>query len=78
MKRHVALNENGHRIGEGHPRAVLTDAEVDLVFGLIEDGLSYSLIAEKFEVSKSCIGHLASGRRRSQTPAKWVVLEIKR
>lgn len=75
MKRRVAVSENGHRIGETHPLAILSDAEVDLVFGLIEDGLSYSVIAEKFEVSKSCIGHIASGRRRCQTPAKWVVLE---
>lgn len=72
MKRLVAINDKGNRVGETHPRAVLTDAEVDLVFGLIEDGLSYSVIAEKFEVSKSCIGHLASGRRRCQTPARWV------
>lgn len=76
MKQRVAVNERGNRIGAGHPRAVLTDAEVDLVFGLIEDGMCYREIAEKFEVSKSCIGHLASGRRRCQTPADWVEREI--
>lgn len=78
MKRRVALNENGLRIGQTHPLAILSDAEVDLVFELIEAGFSYSQVAEKMGVSKSCIGHIASGRRRCQTPVKWIDCEPKK
>ncbi len=76
MKMHVKLNEAGRPIGESHPRAKLTDAEVDLVIGLIEDGLSLAHVALKFGVSKSCIQHIASGRNRSQTTARVVSVEI--
>ena len=66
MQKTIALNENGRRIGESHPRAKLLDHEVDLVLDLLEAGLSYAEVALKFDVSKSCIAHIATGRRRSQ------------
>ena len=44
---------------------VLRDSEVDLVLELHQGGMSMRRIAEKFDVSKSCIGHICSGRRRS-------------
>jgi hypothetical protein len=61
-----AVNERGLVIGEDHPRAVLTDHEVDLVLELRADGLSFGLIAEKMEVSKSCIARICWGTRRAQ------------
>lgn len=78
MKTHVALNEEGRRIGEGHPRAKLLDAEVDQVLELIADGYSYAAVAEKMDVSKSCVAHIASGRRRSQTVARVVRVSLPR
>lgn len=66
MQKLVALNENGRRIGESHPRAKLLDSEVDQVLALLDAGLSYAQVAEKFDVSKSCVAHIATGRRRSQ------------
>ena len=66
MDKFIALNDRGRRIGEGHPRAKLLDNEVEQVLALVAEGLSYAAIAEKFDVSKSCIAHIASGRRRSQ------------
>lgn len=66
----IQLNELGRRVGESHPGAKLTDADVDLVHLLIEDGLSYAQVAEKMGVSKSCVAHIASGRRRGQTVAR--------
>jgi len=77
----VAVNEAGRRIGESHPRAKLTDHEVDLIRDLIEDtvdpatgkvvlkGLSYGEIARKFEVSKGTVFDIVSCRRRAQTPS---------
>ena len=66
MEKFLAVNERGRRIGEGHPRAKLLDYEVEQVLALVAEGLSYAAIAEKFDVSKSCVAHIASGRRRSQ------------
>lgn len=67
----VALSATGRRIGQTHPRAVLTDHEVDLVMELLEAGLSYRQVAEKMGLSKSGIAHIATGRRRCQTPARY-------
>lgn len=37
MPEHVKTNEFGRRIGESHPRAVLSDHELDLLFGLLAE-----------------------------------------
>lgn len=65
-----AINESGLRIGEGHPRATLTDREVDLVRVLHEKhGMSYGKLAEKFEQHKGTIAKICRYERRSQTAA---------
>jgi hypothetical protein len=76
MQKLVALNEEGRRIGEHHPRAKLLDAEVEQVLVLLESGLSYAATALKMDVSKSCIAHIATGRRRSQTVARVVRVSV--
>ena len=45
----IAGKGERRRIGESHPRAKLTDHEIDLIRELAEDGLSVAQIAEKFE-----------------------------
>ena len=67
------VNERGQRIGEGHRRAVLTDAEVDQ---LLEDRgpedapkRSYSQLARKWKISKSSVRDICTGRRRGQKGA---------
>jgi predicted DNA-binding protein (UPF0251 family) len=62
----IGLNRAGRRIGESHPNTRLTDHDVDLIRALVAEGLSYTDVAEKFEVSKSCIQHIVSGRNRGQ------------
>ena len=64
------VNERGQRIGEGHRRAVLTDAEVDQ---LLEDRgpedapkRSYAQLARKWKISKSSVRDICKGRRRGQ------------
>ena len=66
----VQVNERGQRIGQGHRRAVLTDAEVEQ---LLEDRgpedaprRSYAQLAKKYRVSKSCVRDICTGRRRGQ------------
>lgn len=63
----VALNHERRRIGQGHPRAILSDAEVDTLLDLREEGYSYDWLAKKFEVSKSCARWICTGRNRSHT-----------
>ena len=70
MQKLVALNEDGRRIGQEHPRAKLLDSEVEQVLELLDGGMSYAAVAGKFDVSKSCIAHIATGRRRSQSVAR--------
>jgi DNA-binding NarL/FixJ family response regulator len=76
MQRLVTLNENGRRIGQSHPRAKLLDSEVDQVLELLDAGLSYAQVAEKFDVSKSCIAHIATGRRRGQCVQRTVRVSV--
>ena len=76
MQKLVALNENNRRVGENHPRAKLLDSEVDQVHALVEAGLSYAKVAEKMGVSKSCVAHIASGRRRGQITVRTVRVSV--
>lgn len=70
--------ERGSPVGETHPRAKLTDHDCDLIRELAENneltgekGLSYSVIAEKFDCSKSTVRDIIKCRRRYQQPARW-------
>lgn len=76
MQKTISLNENGKRVGESHPRAKLLDREVDLVLDLLDSGLSYAAVALKMDVSKSCVAHIASGRRRSQVVVRTVRVSV--
>lgn len=76
MHKTVAVNEAGLRIGEDHPNAELTDAEVELVRKLHEQGLSYDDLAEKFGVSKWTIGRICRYERRAQTPAAYKQVHV--
>lgn len=68
----VAVNEMGLRIGEDHPRAKLTDAQVDEIRELHEEqGIIPRVLAERFNVSRSCIRQILSYEKRAQTPAGW-------
>jgi predicted DNA-binding protein (UPF0251 family) len=67
----VAVNEHGIRLGQYHHRAKLTDHEVELIRQLHEEGLSYTQLAEKFDVGKSTIQDICTYRRRAQTPTIW-------
>lgn len=72
-----AVNERGHVVGEDHPRAVLTDHEVNLMQQLREEGYSLGWLARKFEVSKSCAQHVCSGKTRSHVVARWVRVSMR-
>lgn len=63
-KTKVGLNANNNRVGEYHQNSKLTDNEVELIRWLRDEGLTYSQIAAKFEVSKSCVAHICQGISR--------------
>ena len=73
----VAVNERGLVIGEDHPSAKLTDADVDEVLALHELGLGYGRIAKKFDVTKGCVQKILTGRRRCQIPARFRAVSVK-
>jgi len=77
MKKPLSINELGRRIGESHPGAKLTDAEVELVHELLEGGMSFAKVAEKFNVSKSCIQKIADGSRRAQRVSRTVWVSVR-
>lgn len=61
--------------GEAHHLAKLSNAEVDQVHALRGSGLSLAQIASKLFVSKSCIAHICSGRRRAPVEDPALVLQ---
>ena len=63
-KAFVSRGWTGHRIGESHPRARLSNDDVRLVRALHDEGLGYGRIAEKFEASRSAIQKICTGRTR--------------
>jgi len=55
--------------GENHPKARLSDADVETIIELYGDpgvGLSYAQIAEKFECSKSTVRDVIKCRTRNK------------
>lgn len=60
----VGVDEQGHRVGECHPMARLSDHDVELIRELAEGGMSYRVIAEKFEISKGTVCGIITYRRR--------------
>lgn len=76
MQKTVAVNERGLRIGEDHPRAELTDAEVERIRELHEEGMSYRQLAEKFEQSKGAIAKICRYERRGQSVANFKAVPV--
>lgn len=68
-KRLVSINEKGRRIGESHPRARLTDREIELVFALRAEGWGYKRIAHKMEMSVRHVRDVLACRKRAQFAA---------
>lgn len=52
------------RRGENHPKAVLTDHEVELVRKLRDEGMSFGQISAKFDIGKSTVRDICAYRTR--------------
>lgn len=64
----VGVDERGNRVGEDHPRAHLSNHEVDLIRDLAEGGMAQRMIAEKFEISRGTVSDIVRFRRRASYP----------
>ena len=60
----VGVNDIGRPVGESHPRARLSDDDVELIRQLRDVGMAWRRIAEKFEVSVWTVRDICSHRRR--------------
>lgn len=71
----VAVDENGQRIGETHPNAKLTDAEVEQIRDLHELAKwTYDQLATAYGAPKITIAKICTYQRRANTIARWKVL----
>ena len=76
MKRVVAINGRGLRVGEDHQNAKLTNDEVELIRSLHAEGMSYKRLAKKFEVSKSLVAAICRFERRAETATNWKTVHV--
>lgn len=61
----VRRSWTGHRMGESHPRARLSDHDVELMRRLHEEhGLGYGTLADKFECGASTARDICTYRTR--------------
>lgn len=68
----IGLSDTGRRVGESHPKAILTDNDVEMIRALHEEhGLTCLEIAEKFETSKHTIKEICMYRTRNRQAVKW-------
>lgn len=71
VKRVVGLSAKGKRVGEDNPRAVLTDHDVQLLLALHQEGYGYAKLARMFEVAKSSVQSIITGRTRGKTVQRY-------
>lgn len=60
----ILVGLNGYLSGEHHPRAKLTDAQVEQIRQLAESGTTYGVIATRFMISKVMVGRICRFERR--------------
>lgn len=72
MGKLVAVNEAGYRIGESHPRSVLSDLDVEEIRNLHEiAGKSYGWISMRKGISYHTVARICRYERRNQVVAIW-------
>jgi DNA invertase Pin-like site-specific DNA recombinase len=67
----IGVNERGLRVGQDHQRAKLSDAAVEMIRRLHEDGMGYDTIAVKFEVSKQVVAKICRYEIRVTTAVRF-------
>lgn len=66
------VDDKGNVLGEARHRAKLSDADVELIRDIYDEGLaSYATLAGVFGVKKATIYDIVNFRRRATTPAAY-------
>lgn len=60
----IARNHTGHRVGECHQRAKLTDLQVKEIRELNENGIGYARLAKRYECGVSTVRDIVQFRTR--------------
>lgn len=72
LRRLVAVNEFGRRIGETHHNAIISDLVVDEIRCRHEDhGRGYLEISMEFDIALTTVRKICTYERRAQTPDHW-------
>ena len=71
MQKLVAVNEQGKRVGEDHPNARYTNAEIEMVLSLRDEGFGYKRIAKMCDMPIRTVRTICNGQRRCQCPTAW-------
>ncbi|WP_286744592.1 hypothetical protein [Aquabacterium sp. UBA2148] len=74
-RRVVGVNERGIRVGQWHQRAILTDADIDRMLQLRDQGFSWKKLAAFFECSARHCRDICSGKKR-QMATRFKEVEI--
>jgi len=74
----VKLSDRGLRVGESHGRARYTDAEVERMRQLREEGWTFSRIGKKFGCTRMHAYRICTFRQRATTPARIRVVTLVR
>ena len=67
----VPVGINGISLGQYQHRAIYTDAEIEEVFALADQGMSVTEIARKMEMPRSTVWAVVHGYLRGKTPSGW-------
>lgn len=67
----VPVGVKGDSLGQYHHRALYTDAEVDEVFFLWDQGFTVTTIAKKMDMPRSTVWAICHGKLRGKTPEGW-------
>lgn len=66
------VDEKGNAMGEAHHRAKLSDADVELIRDIFDEGFErQATLAKVFGVSKQTIQDIVTFRRRAGSPASY-------
>lgn len=73
----VAVNEDGRRVGESHPRAKLKDCDVERLRQLREDTkVTYKELARMFNISYSSVQKICTYRRRAEWSVRYKRVQL--
>lgn len=71
----ITVSDQGLRVGESHALAKITDAEVEMIRRLHEDGMGYKRIAKKFDISRSSVAMICRYERRATVGVRVKVVD---